>query len=261
MPSLQFDILFKKNEGLILSPFELLELYFYGIKIESEDGTEISNQVLATYIEGAQREIEKYLNIKLVPQIIEEDKDFYREDFRTFNYLRTTYPVVKPISLFGFFADIKQIEYPPEWLTFRKTSDGELFLRHLYVIPGAQQAEVFPVIFSGITPHLYFLGQPSLPSYWKIRYKTGFDTVPIDLLDIIGKLAAIKLFHILGDIILGAGIASTSLGIDALSQSISTTSSATNSGYGARILGYVEDIKRSLPRLKNFYKGFTVQSL
>jgi len=261
MPSLQFDILFKKNEGLIISPQELLELYFYGIKIESKDGTEISNQVLATYIESAQREIEKYLNIKLVPQIIEEDKDFTREDFVHFNYLRTSYLMVKPISLFGFFADTKQIEYPVEWLSARKTSDGELFHRHLYVIPGAKQAEVFPVIFSGITPHLYFLGQPTLPNYWKIRYKTGFDTVPKDLLEIIGKLAAIKLFHILGDLILGAGIASTSLGIDALSQSISTTSSATNAGYGARIIGYVEDIKRSLEKVKNTYKGFTVQTL
>jgi len=261
MPSLQFDILFKKNEGLILSPQELLELYFYGIKIESEDGTEISNQVLATYIEAAQREIEKYLNIKLVPQIIEEDKDFYREDFRHFNYLRTTYPVVEAISLFGFFADVKQIEYPPEWLSERRTSDGELFHRHVYIIPGFKEAEIFPIIFSGITPHLYFLGQPSLPNYWKIKYKTGFDTVPKDLLEVVGKLAAIKLFHILGDLILGAGIASTSLGIDALSQSISTTSSATNSGYGSRILGYVEDIKRALEKLKNYYKGFTVQSL
>jgi len=72
---------------------------------------------------------------------------------------------------------------------------------------------------------------------------------------VIGKLAAINIFHQLGDIILGAGIASQSLGIDGLSQSISTTSSATNAGYGARITGYLADLKQARVDLKNKYDG------
>ena len=77
----------------------------------------------------------------------------------------------------------------------------------------------------------------------------------------IGKTAAINIFHIAGDLILGAGIASFSLGVDGLSQSISSTSSATNAGYGARILGYQDDIKKMMPILQAKYGGFTVTTL
>jgi len=60
---------------------------------------------------------------------------------------------------------------------------------------------------------------------------------------------------VLGDLISGAGIAAKSLSIDGLSQSISTTSSATNSGYGARILSYQKRITKELKTIRSFYKG------
>ena len=37
---------------------------------------------------------------------------------------------------------------------------------------------------------------------------------------------------------------------DSLSQSISSTSSATNAGYGARVIGYQDQIKNSLETIK-----------
>ena len=74
------------------------------------------------------------------------------------------------------------------------------------------------------------------PNYWHAKYLTGFKKIPNDLLNVLGMLASINVLNIAGDIILGAGIASYSLSLDGLSQSISSTSSATNSGYGARII-------------------------
>ena len=67
-------------------------------------------------------------------------------------------------------------------------------------------------------------------------------------------------FNIGGDLILGAGIASMSLGIDGLSQSVATTSSAENSGFSSRIIMYNKEIKSTLEKLKGIYKGinFTV---
>ena len=102
---------------------------------------------------------------------------------------------------------------------------------------------------------------PYSVKYWRVRYLTGFTEIPTDLLNVIGKTAAINIFHIAGDLILGAGIASFSLGVDGLSQSISSTSSATNAGYGARILGYQDDIKKMMPILIAKYGGFTVTTL
>lgn len=250
-----FKIKYRKNTGLVMSPAELLEQYFYGTPIKEQDGREMSENTIRLYIDAAQKEIEKFLNLKLKPQIIEEEKDFYWLDFRQWGFMRMTYMVRFPLDLIGFISDQEQIRYPREWLSFRKTSDGELYHRNLYLVPGNNNVRTNAIVFSGVTPHLGFLGRHEIPNYWRVTYCTGFDKVPSDLVNFIGKLAAINIFHILGDLIIGAGIASQSIGIDGLSQSIATTSSATNAGYGARIIGYTNDLKLSLPKLDSYYKG------
>jgi len=260
MPSLTLKCPYKQNE-LIMSPTELLETYFYGIKITDNDGKSMSDQMLKFYIQSATLEVEQALDLKIIPQIIQEDQDFWLQDYKSWGYVKFTYPIRKAFSLQGFINDVKQISYPTEWLSSRKTSDGKMYFRNLYMVPTNGAATTNSVVFSGITPHLGFFGNKMIPNYWNGIYCTGFDTAPKDLVNYIGKLAAINVFHILGDIIIGAGIASQSIGIDSLSQSISTTSSATNAGYGARITGYLRDLKQSWPMMKSYYKGFTMQSL
>ena len=94
-----------------------------------------------------------------------------------------------------------------------------------------------------------------IPDYWDLQYITGFDldNMPMDLINLIGKLATFGPLGIAGDLILGAGIAAQSLGVDGLSQSISSTSSATNAGYGARLVQYEREIKETVKRIKLIY--------
>jgi hypothetical protein len=244
-----------------MSPEEMLETYFYGIKLTAQDGKVISNEMMRFYMISATEEVENMLDIKLLPQIIDEQHDFWLDEWKAWGYIKVSFPIKKAQKLTGFINDIKQIDYPSEWLSSRKTNDGKMYYRNLYIVPTNGTATTNSVIASGITPHLGFFGNKQIPNYWNTVYCTGFDTVPKDLMNFIGKLASINVFHILGDIILGAGIASQSIGIDGLSQSISTTSSATNAGYGARVQGYLADLKLQLPRLKAFYKGFNMTSL
>ena len=77
--------------------------------------------------------------------------------------------------------------------------------------------------------------------------------MPMDLINLTGKLATFGPLGIAGDLILGAGIAAQSIGVDGLSQSISSTSSATNAGYGARIIQYQKEIAETVKRLKLVY--------
>ena len=260
MPSLTLKCTYRQNE-LVMSPTELLETYFYGIKITDNDGKAMSDSMLRFYIQSATEEVEKALDLKILPQVIKEDQDFWLQDWKAWGYIRFTYPVKKAFKLDGFINDVIQITYPTEWLSARATTDGNLYYRNMYLVPTNGAATTNSVVFSGITPHLGFFGNKQIPNYWKGTYCTGFDKTPKDLQNYIGKLAAINVFHILGDIIIGAGIASQSIGIDGLSQSISTTSSATNAGYGARITGYLADMKRQWPAIKAFYKGFTMTAL
>jgi hypothetical protein len=67
--------------------------------------------------------------------------------------------------------------------------------------------------------------------------------------------ASLGPFHVFGDLIGGAGIANVSLSMDGLSQTIGTTSSATNAGYGARIINYLKQLKEQIPLLRRYYKG------
>jgi hypothetical protein len=261
MGNLTFTTKFIKNDGLVMSPKELIEMYFFGIKMVDTSGNVISQQVIKNFIRSSQEEVEKWLNIKIQRQIIREKKDFYRNDWYAFGYLRTTYPVVSASKLDGYIGETKQISYPKEWLSVRTTNDGELYHRHIYLVPSTNSPTNHMVVFTGITPHIALTFSQMVPNYWDIEYVTGFCTVPPDLYNFIGMLAAINIFYLMGDIILGKpGIASQSIGIDGLSQS----NSAHSLGYGNRIKGYLQLMNGDggkggmKEKLYNYYKGFTV---
>ena len=81
------------------------------------------------------------------------------------------------------------------------------------------------------------------------------DTLPADLKQAIGiKSATLLLLHVAGDLILGAGIASQSLSVDGLSQSIGTTSSAMYSGYSSRSEALDKQYKLIIGALRSQYK-------
>jgi hypothetical protein len=84
-----------------------------------------------------------------------------------------------------------------------------------------------------------------------ISYK--LHTVPDSLIKAILYMAAMLPLDTAGDLIVGAGIAAFRLGVDGLSQEINTTSSATNSGYGARMLSYRRQLKTAVEGLRKKY--------
>lgn len=255
MPTVQLQIKYTKGSKSILSPRDLLDLYFYGIDTRAKDGSVIPNHVYEAYILAAQQEIEKYLAIKICPQVIEEDHNYIGADWAQWGLIQTSYPVNDTILLAGYYGNQKHLNVPDGWLKSKKSSD-DLYHRCVWLIPnGTGQYSHSPLVLGGITPMLSQDSSRNIPDYWKLRYITGFNHIPMDLYNMVGKLAAMNVFNLLGDLILGAGIASQSIGVDGLSQSISTTSSAENSGYSARIQMYVKDLKEGLPRLKEHYTG------
>ena len=85
----------------------------------------------------------------------------------------------------------------------------------------------------------------------------GFEPeeIPPDLLECIQKMAAMNLLNVWGDLILGAGIASSSVSLDGLSQSIGTTQSAMYGGASARVNEYKENVSNLMAILKQYYTG------
>lgn len=267
MPSITFVIKNKKNKGLIINSKELLTLYFYGIDIVNQQGTGISDTTLETYIRQAQEEIERYLTIKLVKQVITEQSDYYRDEFQGTGFVKTQYPVNSALKLEGYIGEYKQLSYPKEWLTENKTN-GVGTSRQILVVPNSNvnTVSINAGLFAGaVIPHLGLVNAKGIGSYWHKEYITGFscDTLPYDILDVVGKYASIRLFNVLGDIALGGApaIASYSISIDGLSESLQSTQSAENSAFSARIIMYTKEIKETMKKLQGTYKGITITAI
>ena len=261
MPTVKYNFPIELSD-LPLSSAELAGRYFFGIKLVDQEGNIIPNEALQFYIQSAVEQIEGYLNLKLTKQVIKENLHYSLSDFQNWGYIPLSYPALSVHRLEGFASGVRQVEYPTEWLSIKQSTSNSDTHRSVYLVPGTGRVSVSGgSVYAGILPHLGWKGANTIPNYWEITYCTSFNSVPSDILDIIGKLASINVFHQLGDIILGAGIANQSISIDGLSQSIGTTSSATNAGYGARITGYLADLKKSLPMLKAKYDGNIIMSM
>ena len=101
MPTLQLNVLYGKNKDLILNPDELRDLYLSGIPMCGSDGKEISSNSIANHIAAAQTKIENLFSIKLNKQVIAESRDFVREEFAAWGFVRTMYPIVNINRLDG----------------------------------------------------------------------------------------------------------------------------------------------------------------
>lgn len=258
MGQLTLKIKYRKNTGLALSVAEIWSLYLFGIKIEGGEGTSFSDENMRFYIESAQRDVENWFNLRFMKQLVDQTLSYYRSDYwQQFPILQTNYPVRVPLSMIGMLNKMEQIIYPQGWLFCEYDTAMNQGKRRISVVPTGSSTTQgnAEVILTGITSQIGTQRYENIPDYWRIQYITGWDIddMPMDLLNIVGMLASVPILDIAGDLILGAGIASQSLGIDGLSQSISSTSSATNSGYGARILSYQKQIDEIKGRLRLVY--------
>jgi len=243
---------------MLLSPSELLEQYLYGIPLTNKDGTILSQTTIKQKILAAGKYAEHFLELQFSRKYISESQDFIRTDYQSWGYMACSFPVITPLDITGFVGTVKQITYPIEWASKARRQYEEQLFRKIHIVPAGNTTTSVPasVIFSGITPHLGFLGYDSIPNYWEISYITGFTKVPTDIVDFVGKLAAIELLAILGDIVIGVGISNFSLGLDGLLQSISSTKSG-NGAFAGRIKTYTEELAIRSKQLRDIYKGIS----
>ena len=263
MPSLKLKIQYNKNAEMLMSPTELLENYLFGIPICSSDGRKLSSQAICQHIKSAQTQIESLFSIKITRQAIEENRDFNRQEFMSWGYIRTMYPISYIDNLEGWINDICQITYPKEWLSIKKQTEVAIF-RNIYLIPnsGSRSGATMTqnsMIYNGMSPHLGWFGQTFIPNYWRPRYVTGWDKVPADLFDFIAKFAALNVLAIIGDILYGIGVTSIQMSLDGVSQNTPLARSANGGLFAGRVKHYLQDTNRVLPALKSKYRGISFE--
>lgn len=240
-------------QSLLTVP-QLKQRYLFGLDLTDDDGNEIPDSVYEHYILSAIAWFEHELDMPVLPTSFEEEmSDYYRTDYGAFNIIQLeNYPV---ISVSEFSVDYPSgqnvIIFPQEWIRLDKHHGI------VRIVPTAGALSEILIGQGGSYLPAIYNGLDHLPDLFSLTYTAGFEDgrVPRNIVDVIGKVASMGPFNIFGDLIIGAGIATVSTSIDGLSQNIGSTASATNSGYGSRIIQYGKEVKDWMPKLRRYYKG------
>lgn len=237
----------------ILTVAELKARYMFGVNLTNDAGDELEDAVFQHYILAAIRSLERWIDVPILPTQYAERHDYYRQDQAAYAFFALDYYPVVSVESFAVKYENTQslVEYPISWLRIDPDAG------HVQLVPGSGNLSEVVIGQSGnLFLSTYYLGRTFFPQLYEVTYTAGFaeGKVPRDIIEVVGMLASMGPFNIFGDLIAGAGIANFSLSMDGLSQSIGTTSSATNSGYGSRILQYEKQIKAQVPRIRAFYK-------
>lgn len=262
----------------IISIEELTTYYLFGLDLTNDLGEPYPDSLYAFWIRNAVDWLEKKLDIPILPVVIEEERhDYYRDDYDKYIYLQLNrYPFIsiEEIKMVLPGDQVVQV-FEKSWIHPQR-DNGQVQL-----VPGTGTAGSILLGASGAWIPVVYGNNKFIPDAFRVKYTAGFgkpppgswgftpgsnppsvshpdpqlDKVPNIIAELVGKVAAFGPLNIAGDLLGGAGIASQSIGIDGLSQSFNTTSSATSAGYGARLIQYNKEIKDQIPTLYRHYHG------
>lgn len=237
----------------IMSATELRTNYLFGLDMTDDEGNPFPTTLYEFYIKAAVSWFEQTTDIPIRPKYIEGEKhDYYPGMAQEYHLMHLKeYPLIS----------VEKVEIATPGSSVRQTIDSDWFETddesgQLQLVPGLGGVGYTA---GGFTHGFSLLHRTTrlVPNVFRVTYTAGFETgkVPANIRNIIGMVASFGPLNIAGDLLGGAGIASQSIGIDGLSQSFATTSSATNAGYGARILQYNKQIKTEIPALRAYWRG------
>ncbi len=237
----------------VLTVDELKTIFLFGLDLTNDDGVPYPDTIYVHYIQKGIADLERNLDIRLVPTRFEEHHDWYRQDYQSYGFLKlreTPALQVDEVTL-EYPEGTTIITFDPTWIRLDKSGGT------IQILPARGTFTQFLITAGGSFLPVVMGGAAFIPDLIKVTYFAGFGLgqLPANLKDMVGKYASMGPLNIAGDLLGGAGIASQSISIDGLSQSFNTTSSATNAGYGARLIRYDKEIKDMLPTLRNYYRG------
>lgn len=263
----------KKTEPLV-TVAQMKATWLFGVKIrDKETGDDMSEDSYQNALDTAISLLEHYLDISVAPvRNFKEYKDYNRNEYYDWGYMQlNNYPLecINSIRLVYFRDDNGEVDntqtitIPPNWIRV-DAMDGIVRL-----VPNGRFPANLQMGNGGFYPELF--STMKVPHAWEVDYNYGFCSgqVPVLLNQAISMIASIIMLITAGHLILGAGIAGTSISLDGLSQSIQTTQSAENSGFSSTIKDISEKLYGKtkddpfaiLKILRDYYKGATMTIL
>lgn len=230
--------------------------YLFGIDLSDANGNPLPEGLFIHYLNSAVDYLQNLLDITISEtEFMGERHDYIRNDYQNWGFIQLSHNPVKEVKgVRLMYGNRPSVEIPLDWVQLNKLT-GQITL-----FPSAGSANSLII---GQTGMLFgFQSQwDYAPMLWEVDYVAGIDendpSMPMELVqEAVNKRAACGILNVWGDLIIGAGIASQSVSIDGVSQSIGTTQSAMFGGASARIQSYTDDLtKVLLPALRQRFGG------
>jgi len=269
------------NWGYVVTADELRYIYAFGNELASTSGYVYTDAMLMQYIDRSIGYVERDLGIVIVatqyrhrpplhgvsrqdlsPDSVHEWSDLMEFSRKNFEQYVTLKLPKKPIvelqkwSLFDPGTGNVLIDLTPWSKLNYHTGLVQAYPRAgtgLYTFPVIGPVGGFSAGGIGLYPSNY----NTYPYAYGVDFIAGFQNsskVPMDLVEVIGMLAAINLLADFGDGIT-SGLANASVSLSGISESFGTTMSATSAWFGARIKDYSDRLDKWYKNNRTKYQG------
>lgn len=242
--------------GTVITPDDCRFTYLWGTDFKATNGTYFTDEQIEFFILEATRYLERMLNISIIKTRIKsqaEDRGFVKnidydleEPFYDFSYSK--------IQRYGMIQtkhrpiiNVEKCELINRVGENKDLLPDSVINRQQGVIKFLKRPFMPSDTARGISTSISRYGsetfQPHL--FYTIDYTAGYktsDDIPMDLRQIIAKVSSISLLNIIGDGLM-SGFSSSSLSMDGISESFSSTQSATSAYFGARIAVYQKEVE------------------
>lgn len=262
--------------GTILTPDDIRYTYVWGTDFKASNGQMFSDEQIQWFIDAGLADIERRLNISIRKRrikselTVEQQKlkrgvdfdeeealyDFAYRKIQRYGMIQTKHRPILNVSRCTLINKSESdVDLLPSVVPDKK--NGVLkFLKRPYKPSDT---------WDGISTSISRYGSETFNNhlFYAVDYDAGFETsddVPEDLRQIIGEMIAIAILDIIGDGLM-SGLSSSSLSMDGVSESYSSTMSATSAWFGSRIMQYQKDIEAYLKANTYRFGFFRVGSL
>ncbi|AYJ75159.1 hypothetical protein BSP36_072 [Bacillus phage BSP36] len=247
---------------------DAVKLNHFGVDVTNpKTGEFLPDAFYKSKIESAVAAAEKKLDIVILPRVLREHHDFYRNDFQSFMYIHTfSKPILQVEKVRLEYGGNAIYNYPTKWWRVYNLPGHLEMLPNTTLAGGGNNLSLIQA-YSGypmVAGLPQTVGNNFAPQMLHVEYVAGMlppkrsgVTQPLemhpDLWNMIIKMALREVFEQWGRLIIGAGIANMSISMDGFSQSIDTTQSAMYGGASADIVQLDKDIEELYTGLKSYY--------
>lgn len=260
--------------GSVVTPDDCRFTYLWGTDFKATNGQSYTDEQIQYFIDASVADIARRLDITIRKRRIrcnaaerhlvrgsDYDVDEAPYDFRYAKIAR--YGLIKtrqkPI------IKLHRLTLLSRFLSVRDLTDSTIIDRNKGLLKLMERPVKPSDTSEGIQTAVGMYGNQTIGAhlFYAIDYDAGFETsddVPDDLREVIGKNAAVNLLNVIGDGLM-SGFSSSSLSMDGLSESFSSTQSATSAYFGARIKEYKDDIESYINENKHKFGHMAIGCL